>query len=62
MPILYGFKSYASFPIILSDGSFYGTLCAIDPSPRRIATADVIETMRRYAEQVARLLDQRAGR
>src|SRR3712207_2169843 len=28
-PARYGFRSYASFPIFLADGSFYGTLCAI---------------------------------
>ncbi|WP_325049484.1 MULTISPECIES: GAF domain-containing protein [Sphingomonas] len=35
-PALYGFKSYVSLPIILSDGTFFGTLCAIDPHPRKL--------------------------
>jgi GAF domain-containing protein len=35
-PALYGFQSYISVPIILSDGSFFGTLCAIDPRPARL--------------------------
>ena len=30
-PALYGFQSYISMPIILSNGRFFGTLCAIDP-------------------------------
>ena len=37
VPVIYGFKSYCSFPVYLDDGSFFGTLCAIDPgaAPRR---------------------------
>lgn len=34
-PAMYGFQSYISMPIILSDGSLFGTLCAIDPRPGR---------------------------
>ena len=30
-PAQYGFQSYISVPIIMADGSFFGTLCAIDP-------------------------------
>ena len=42
-PAMYGFQSYISMPIVLEDGRFFGTLCAIDPSraastiPRRSA-------------------------
>ena len=32
-PAMYGFQSYISMPIILADGRFFGTLCAIDPRP-----------------------------
>lgn len=60
IPILYGFKSYASFPIFLSNGDFYGTLCAIDPARRRIATPQVIATLRAYAAQIATLLEVRS--
>ena len=34
-PALYGFQSYISMPIFSPDGSFFGTLCAIDPQPAR---------------------------
>ena len=34
-PAIYGFQSYISMPIIWRDGSMFGTLCAIDPKPRR---------------------------
>ena len=32
-PELYGLQSYISMPIVLSDGTFFGTLCAIDVQP-----------------------------
>ena len=35
-PELYGFQSYISVPILLGDGRFFGTLCAIDPKPPRL--------------------------
>lgn len=55
-PIMYGFKSYASFPIFLPDGSFFGTLCAIDPHPRAVSGAKVIATMEEYAKRIAQIL------
>ncbi|HEY9580179.1 MAG TPA: GAF domain-containing protein [Rhizorhapis sp.] len=56
VPILYGFKSYASFPIFLPDGEFYGTLCAIDPARREITAPAVVATLRDYASRVAELI------
>ncbi len=35
-PAMYGFQSYISMPIFLKDGSFFGTLCAIDPKPAKL--------------------------
>src|SRR5262249_25820151 len=39
-PALYGFQSYISMPIFLADGSFYGTLCALDPKPKHVEEAN----------------------
>lgn len=62
VPILYGFKSYAAFPIVLASGEFYGTLCAIDPVARTVSGEGVVAAMRDYAARVARVLDaQRAA-
>ena len=55
-PALYGFKSYVSLPIILSDGSFYGTLCAIDPQPRKLTGTDIVPALETYAGRVATIL------
>lgn len=56
VPMLYGFESYASFPIFLEDGCFFGTLCAIDPRPHSVAVAAVVEAMERMARQLSALL------
>lgn len=59
VPPLYGFESYASLPIMLADGSFYGTLCAIDPEPRVLSAPDTIATLTRCAQQVAAILSRK---
>ena len=33
---MYGFQSYISMPIFRRDGTFFGTLCAIDPRPAEL--------------------------
>jgi signal transduction histidine kinase len=56
-PAMYGFQSYISMPIVLSDGTFFGTLCAIDPRPARVNTPEVIGMFRLFAELIAFHLD-----
>lgn len=56
-PVKYGFQSYISVPIILADGSFFGTLCAIDPLPARINNAETIGMFRLFAELIATHLE-----
>lgn len=55
-PMLYGFESYISFPIHLPDGRFFGTLCAIDPSPRPIGTPAIAALFERFAGEIGALL------
>ncbi len=47
-------------PIQLSDGSFFGTLCAIDPKPRLIDNPEIVGTFRLFAELIAFHLDAHA--
>ena len=61
VPVFYGFRSYASFPIFLADGSFYGTLCAIDPAPRDVSSDAVVAALRGAADRVAAILSTRRG-
>jgi signal transduction histidine kinase len=54
---MYGFQSYISMPITLSDGTFFGTLCAIDPRPARLNTPETIGMFKLFAELIAFHLD-----
>jgi len=56
-PRIYGLRSYISIPIIRADGSFWGTLCAIDPKPAEVDNPQVIGTFKLFAELVAHHLD-----
>lgn len=52
-PAKYGFQSYISMPIFLSDGSFYGTLCAIHPQPAKLKTPGIIGMFELFAKMIA---------
>ncbi|MFF2322890.1 GAF domain-containing protein [Agrobacterium sp. NPDC058088] len=56
-PRIYGLRSYISMPIIRADGSFWGTLCAIDPKPAEVDNPKVIGTFKLFAELIAHHLD-----
>jgi signal transduction histidine kinase len=51
-PRIYGLQSYISVPVRLSDGSFFGTLCAIDTEPRKLKTPEVIDMFEMFAEMI----------
>ncbi|MDB5736671.1 MAG: histidine kinase [Sphingomonas bacterium] len=52
-PQLYGFQCYISMPIILRNGEFFGTLCAIDPRPAMLDTPETIGMFRMFADLIA---------
>ncbi len=56
-PRIYGLESYASVPIFRPDGSFFGTLCAIDSAPGNFDEAHVQRSMELLAELVGNYLD-----
>jgi signal transduction histidine kinase len=56
-PRIYGLESYASVPIFRPDGSFFGTLCAIDSAPANFDEAHVQRSMELLAELVGNYLD-----
>jgi len=51
-PALYGLQSYISMPIRLADGSFFGTLCAIDPEPHRLNTPEIVGMFEMFADVI----------
>lgn len=56
-PAMYGFKSYISIPVFRADGSFFGTLCAIDPRPAKLNTPETLGMFTLFAELIALHLD-----
>ena len=52
-PILYGFQSYISVPIILKNGDFFGTLCAIDPKPALLKNTKTINMFNMFADLIS---------
>ncbi len=59
-PVLYGFESYIALPIMLSDGQFFGTLCALDPEPRKVEVPGLVAMLHELAEQLATILESPA--
>lgn len=56
-PAMYGFQSYISMPILRANGEFFGTLCAIDPQPRKLDTPETVGMFRLFADLIAFHLD-----
>jgi signal transduction histidine kinase len=52
-PALYGFQSYISMPIFRRDGTFFGTLCAIDPKPAKLKNTQVVGMFRLFADLIS---------
>lgn len=56
-PRLYGLESYIAVPIILADGAFFGTLCAIDRRPAPASRPDIVGMFELFAKLIASLLE-----
>jgi signal transduction histidine kinase len=56
-PATYGLQSYISMPIVLDDGTFFGTLCAIDPQPAKLSRTEIVGMFELFAELIATHLD-----
>lgn len=50
IPRIYGLQSYISFPIILQNGAFFGTLCAISSKPAELKNTKVMGTFKMFSE------------
>ena len=55
---LYQIESYVSVPIFLSSGCYFGTLCALDPKPAKVAEPRIVSMFSRFAALIASQLDQ----
>ncbi len=54
---LYAIESYVSAPIILSNGRYFGNLCAIDPSPAKVKEPRILSMFTRFAALIASQLE-----
>ena len=52
-PAMYGFQSYISVPILRNDGSFFGTLCAIDPKPAKLSKPETVNLFKLFTELIS---------
>ena len=52
-PRMYNIESYISVPIIKTDGSYFGNLCAIDPSPRPVSDTRTVAMFQGFADLIA---------
>jgi len=57
-PATYGLQSYIAVPITLADGAIFGTLCAIDPQPRRVDTPETRGMFALFAQLVGIHVDR----
>jgi signal transduction histidine kinase len=53
----FGIVSYVSIPINRSDGSFFGTLCAIDIEPRDVKNPRVLGMLHMFANIISQTLE-----
>jgi signal transduction histidine kinase len=54
---LYPIESHISVPIILSNGRYFGNLCAIDPSPAKVKEPRILSMFTRFASLIASQLE-----
>lgn len=57
VPKTYKFKSYISVPIHRKDGSFFGTLCALDMNPSKIKTKEIEGMFALFSDLISFHLD-----
>jgi len=53
----FGIVSYASIPIHRSDGSFFGTLCAIDTEPRDVKHPRAVAMLEMFADIIGQSIE-----
>ena len=56
-PKLYAIESYISVPIVLSNGEYFGNLCAIDRAPAQVASGRTVAIFEHFARLIALELD-----
>lgn len=60
-PRIYHIESYISVPIILSNGEYFGNLCAVDPRPAVVSDTRTVGMFTLFAELIALQLENEAS-
>jgi len=58
----YKIESYVSVPIVLTNGRYFGNLCAIDPAPAKVSDPKMLSMFTRFAALIALALDNQMKR
>ena len=56
-PRIYSIESYVSVPIVLSNGEYFGNLCAIDPRPAKVSEPRIVSMFTLFAQLIALQLE-----
>lgn len=56
-PRMYGFQSYISIPVLRTDGSYFGTLCALDPLPAKLSNTATVASLTLFAQLITKHLE-----
>ena len=59
-PRLYGFQSYISIPVLRPDGSYFGTLCGLDPIAANLSNTATIASLTLFAQLITKHLETEA--
>jgi signal transduction histidine kinase len=52
-PRIYNFESYIAVPVFRSNGTFFGTICALDPKPAKLIGTSIEAMMTSFARLLA---------
>jgi signal transduction histidine kinase len=56
-PRIYGFQSYFSIPIFRPDGTYFGTLCGLDPTPKILSAPATRSMLQLFAQLISKQLE-----
>ena len=62
LPSKHGFESYISLPIVFSDGSVFGTLCALDVLPKKLENPQMVEILTIFTRLISTTLELQYSR
>lgn len=62
LPKQHGFESYISLPIVFSDGSVFGTLCALDVLPKKLESPHMLEILNIFTRLISTTLELQRNR